>query len=70
MNFIGPYYYNLLNIARANVLHFIFLQNVGDGGYVSFGKLPYKLSDKSWRAVLLVHETGVPTENHRPVASH
>ena len=24
----------------------------------------------SWRSVLLVDETGVPGENHRPVASH
>ena len=24
----------------------------------------------SWRSVLLVEETGVPEENHRPVASH
>jgi len=24
----------------------------------------------SWRAVLLVEETGVPGENHRPAASH
>jgi len=24
----------------------------------------------SWRSVLLVEETGVPTENHRPVGSH
>ena len=24
----------------------------------------------SWRLVLLVEETGVPRENHRPVASH
>jgi hypothetical protein len=24
----------------------------------------------SWRSVLLVEETGVPVENHRPVASH
>ena len=24
----------------------------------------------SWRSVLLVKETGVPGENHRPVASH
>ena len=23
-----------------------------------------------WRTVLLVEETGVPGENHRPVASH
>jgi hypothetical protein len=24
----------------------------------------------SWRSVLLVEETGVPGENHRPVGSH
>jgi len=24
----------------------------------------------SWRSVLLVDETGVPGENHRPIASH
>jgi hypothetical protein len=24
----------------------------------------------SWQSVLLVEETGVPAENHQPVASH
>jgi hypothetical protein len=24
----------------------------------------------SWQSVLLVEETGVPGENHRPIASH
>jgi len=28
------------------------------------------ISVMSWRSVLLVEETGVPGENHRPVASH
>jgi len=28
------------------------------------------ISDLSWWSVLLVEETGVPGENHRPVASH
>ena len=28
------------------------------------------ISVLSWRSVLLVEETGVPEENHRPVASH
>jgi hypothetical protein len=28
------------------------------------------ISTMSWRSVLLVEETGVPRENHRPVASH
>jgi len=28
------------------------------------------ISVMSWWSVLLVEETGVPGENHRPVASH
>jgi hypothetical protein len=28
------------------------------------------ISVRSWRSVLLVEETGVPGENHRPVVSH
>jgi hypothetical protein len=28
------------------------------------------ISVKSWRSVLLVEETGVPRENHRPATSH
>jgi hypothetical protein len=28
------------------------------------------ISVVSWQSVLLVEETGVPRENHRPVASH
>jgi hypothetical protein len=28
------------------------------------------ISAMSWRSVLLVEETGVPDENHQPVASH
>ena len=28
------------------------------------------ISDLSWRSVLLVEETGVLVENHRPVASY
>jgi hypothetical protein len=28
------------------------------------------ISVKLWQSVLLVEETGVPRENHRPVASH
>jgi len=28
------------------------------------------ISAISWRLVLLVEETGMPEENHRPVASH
>ena len=28
------------------------------------------ISVTSWRSLLLVEETGVPGENHRPVGSH
>jgi hypothetical protein len=28
------------------------------------------ISAISWRSVLLVEETGIPGENHRPAASH
>jgi len=28
------------------------------------------ISAISWRSVLLVEETGVPGENHRPIVSH
>jgi len=28
------------------------------------------ISAISWRSVLLVEETGIPEENHRPAASH
>ena len=32
----------------------------------TFNNIPVK----SWRSILLMDETGVPGENHRPVASH
>jgi len=34
--------------------------------YTTFNKIPMI----SWRSVLLMEETGVPREKHRPVASH
>jgi hypothetical protein len=50
----------------------IFLPPVDNEG---FGFMVFKatfsnISDISWRSVLLVEETGVFGENHRPVASH
>jgi hypothetical protein len=35
-----------------------------------FNDTSNNISVISWRSVLLVEETGVPVENHRPVASH
>jgi len=35
-----------------------------------FNTIFYNISVISWQSVLLVEETRVPWENHRPVASH
>jgi hypothetical protein len=35
-----------------------------------FNAIFNNISIISWQSVLLVEETGVPGENHRPVASH
>ena len=39
-------------------------------GFMVFNATFNNMSVISWRSVLLVEETGVPGENHRPVASH
>jgi hypothetical protein len=38
--------------------------------FIVFNATFNNISDISWPSVLLVKETGVPEENHRPVASH
>ena len=35
-----------------------------------FNATSNNISGISWQSVLLVEETGVPPENHRPIASH
>ena len=37
---------------------------------MEFNATVNNISAISWRSVLLVEETGVPRENHRPAASH
>jgi len=37
---------------------------------IEFNATFNNISVISWRSVLLVEETGVPGENHRPVAIH
>ena len=39
-------------------------------GRMVFNATFNNISVISWRSVLVVEETGVPGENHRPVASH
>jgi len=44
--------------------------NLYQGYGMVFNATVNNISVISWRPVLLVKETGVPGENHRPVASH
>ena len=39
-------------------------------GYVVFNATFNNILVMSWQSVLLVEETGVPRENHRPATSH
>jgi hypothetical protein len=39
-------------------------------GFMVFNAISNNISVISWQSVLLVVETGVLGENHRPVASH
>ena len=41
-----------------------------DGWFMMLNDTFNNISVISWRSVLLVEETGVPGENHRPVGSH
>ena len=52
-------------------IHLLKPQNVLYGlWFIAFNATFNNISVISWRSVLLVEETGVPGENHRPVASH
>jgi predicted component of type VI protein secretion system len=43
---------------------------LGETQVMGFNATFNNISAILWRSVLLVEETGVPIENHRPVASH
>jgi len=57
---------NHLTVERKWIVYF--LKRIEDGlvWFMVFNKI----SVISWLSVLLVEETGVPVENHQPVASH
>ena len=48
----------------------VFLKFDGYVRVMVFNKTFNNISVISWQSVLLVEETGVPEENHRPVTSH
>ena len=47
-----------------------YLKSFGKGVIMVFNATFNDTSAISWRSLLLVEETGIPGENHRPVASH
>ena len=49
---------------------FMIIHQVGLSRFKMFNATFNNISVISWRSVSLVEETGVPRENHRPVASH
>jgi hypothetical protein len=64
-------YFLLSNIINKKNLFFIIFIIFGrDEGIMVFNATFNNISAISWRSVLLVEETGVPGENHRPVASY
>ena len=46
------------------------IKRVGRASVMVLNATFNNISVISWQSVLLVEETGVPEENHRPVASH
>ena len=52
-------------------LYYIYVYDLGLGvRFIVLNTTFNNISVLSWRSVLLVEETGVPGENHRPVVSH
>ena len=54
------------------IMNYMFLDQYlgGCGWLVAFNAISNNISVIWWRSVLLVEETGVPGENHKPPASH
>ena len=55
------YWYDLIGLYSSNLAWF---------GYMVPNATFNNISVISWQSVLLMEETGIPGENHRPVASH
>ena len=53
-----------------NAIHFLAENMLLWIGFMVFNATFNNISVISWIPVLLMEETGVPGENHRPVASH
>jgi len=58
------------NPEQESFIRFVFIVWLVWFGFMVFNATFNNISVISWRSVVLVEETGVPGENHRPVASH
>ena len=61
---------NSNKIQRYVNMMFVNDRGEGCGWFMVFNTTFNNITVISWRSVLLMEETGVPGENHRPVASH
>jgi hypothetical protein len=65
------YKHKQMEILKLHIFHMFFLIDCEYRVMVMFLNTAFNnISVISWRSVLLVEETGIPVENHRPVASH
>jgi len=63
-------FYGTLAIKLLNIEFSTFTPKLSKVMVMVFNATFNNISVISWQSVLLVEETGVPVENHRPVASH
>ena len=52
------------------MIKYYLLYNIGGAGFMVFNATFNNISIISWQSALQVKETGLPEENHLPVASH
>jgi hypothetical protein len=62
--------YKYSKFAFSNKYHGPFTVQKQIGWFMVFNATFNNISVISWRSVLLVEETGLPEENHQPIASH
>ena len=61
---------NLLSLYQNIIILFLYNYRIEVSDYGVLTNTFNNISVISWRSVLMVGETGMPGENHRPVASH
>jgi len=52
------------------MIKYYLLYNIGGAGFMVFNATFNNISIISWQSALQVKETGLPEENHLPVANH